>query len=192
MVGVPGPFFGRGWQRQGQILECTLIDLPYLLAPPPVRFHAPQLVDPERRLDIHHVVLEAALDDLVVLIALVGEPFPCILAHPVQREDLEAIRGVFARREDHPPFARRDVLRDVEAETTKLSERPDVLALVGRLDSMGTIFDQQESMLLRQPAEPIHIAWTTGKVHGEARLRPLRYLSLDADGIDVERARVHV
>jgi len=86
VVAVPGVGLGCGGQRNRQIGERVVVELPQLATALSVSLDPRQLVPAERCLQIHHVVFEAALNDLVMLVALVAETVPDVLAHSVQRQ----------------------------------------------------------------------------------------------------------
>ena len=103
-------------------------------------------MDTDRRLQIHHVELEAAFNNAVMLVSLVSEALPSILAHSMKRQDLYADRILLFAREDHSPFARDDILRDIKAEAAEVAEGAGFFPLVFRLDGMGAVFDYFQSM----------------------------------------------
>ena len=76
-----------------QIGEGLIVAPPDRLPPRVVRVHAAQLMDAESSLDIHHVVLEAGIDDLVVLESLVRIPLPRTPAQPVEPLALDRRRA---------------------------------------------------------------------------------------------------
>jgi hypothetical protein len=83
VVGVARVGGGLGRQPERELRELALVAAPNLLSPQPGALEARQLMDSERRLQIHHVVLEAALDHIIMLVALVSEALPRVLGHPV-------------------------------------------------------------------------------------------------------------
>src|SRR4051794_35725274 len=72
-------------------------------------------MDADRRLDVAEVVLESALDDVVLPAAAFRVPVPGITADAVQAEELHPLfqRGIV--RGHHPAFAGGEVLRRIEA-----------------------------------------------------------------------------
>src|SRR5215813_5666762 len=101
-------------------------------------------METESRLDVHHVVLEATLDDTVVLEPLVTEPFPGIVTHAMQGQDLDAHGVLGVAGDDHATFPGHQVLRDVEAEAPECPERPRPPTMVFGLDGVGAILDNGE------------------------------------------------
>ncbi len=63
MVGVSGLGLGLGGKIEWEVGECLLVLGPDLAAPQPVLLDAAELMQPDRRLQVRHVVLEAELDD---------------------------------------------------------------------------------------------------------------------------------
>ena len=78
---------GREPDRQAG--ECFVVSLPDLFAPDKVGFEPVELVDPERGLDIGHVVLEPGLDDFVVLVTCVGVARPGVFQIDALDEGLQ-------------------------------------------------------------------------------------------------------
>ena len=115
---------GRGIRGQpdGHVGEEMVVAAPDRLSAPPVSLYPRQLVDADRRLDVHHVVLEPALHHLVVLVALVTETSPGILGHPVKRQHLDACRVHLSAGQHHAPLAGDDVLRHIEAEAAEVAK----------------------------------------------------------------------
>ena len=89
---VPRVWIGGRRRPQGQSGEQLVVASPQLgpaIDPPPEQR---QLVQPERRLDVGHVELEAGLDHFVVTEAGVREALPRPQAQPVEREPLNPHR----------------------------------------------------------------------------------------------------
>ena len=95
----------------------------------------------ERGLQVHHVVFETALNHLIVLVALIAETMPGVLAHTVQRENSGAGNMFLAPPQNHPALAGRDVLGHVEAEAAEVAKRPCLAPAVLGLDSVRAILD---------------------------------------------------
>src|SRR6185436_3427170 len=104
-------------------------------------------MDADRGLQVRHVVLEAGVDDLVMLVALVAEAAPRIDAHSVQRENLDALDRLSGVRNHHSAFAGDDVLRDIETETAERTESSDCSALPFCFDCVCAILDDGETVL---------------------------------------------
>ena len=96
----------------------------------------------QRRLQIHHVVLESCLDDEVMFVAFIAKTFPRVLAHSVQGKHLDPREILFATGKHHAAFAGGDVLRRIEAEAAKVPEGPGRPAAIFRFNSVGTVFDK--------------------------------------------------
>lgn len=91
VAGVAGTLLHRGRQADGQAGECVHVTTLDGFAPLPGGFHARQLMNTDGRLQIHHVVFEATLNDLVMLVELVAKAMPDILAHLVQGQNARAM-----------------------------------------------------------------------------------------------------
>src|SRR5712691_8869369 len=126
---MPRPLLRRLRKDQRKVTEFSMVSLPYLVAPLPVFLDAPELMDSDRRLDIHHIIFVATIDDIVVLVALVAESPPCVFAHAVEREDFDLIRPRLICRQDHSSLARCHILGHVEAEASKSAECAGVFSL---------------------------------------------------------------
>src|SRR5260370_11965749 len=85
------------WKCQREVAKFPLVAGPYCLTALPVCLDAAQLMQADRGLNVHHVVLVAALDDVIVFVARVAESPPRVFVHAVQSEDPKTIRIVFAR-----------------------------------------------------------------------------------------------
>src|SRR5262249_8734286 len=88
MIGVARPLIRLRRKSQGEAGEFPLIGLPYFFSTLPVHIDAAKLIDPDRCLDVHHVVFIATIDDVVVLETLITEAAPRVFAHSVQGKDL--------------------------------------------------------------------------------------------------------
>src|SRR5262249_21016719 len=176
------------WSREGQreVAELALIACPYCPPPFPVLFDAAKLMNADGCLDVHHVVLVAAFDNVVVSVAVVAESPPRVLAHAVEGEGLQAIRQLLVRREAHPSRGGRDVLRHIEAEATEGAECAGVSSFVQRLDGMCAVFDQDDSTPLCDPNERIHVAGTAGEMYGQNGPGPARESGLNFFDVKIE------
>ena len=108
-------------------VERVLVPIPNNAPPLPGGFDALQLMNPNRGLQIHHVVFETSLDDTVMLVALVAKATPGIFGHAVQRQDLDLFHGFNGISDHHATLAGSDIFRNVEAETTEFAKRPGFL-----------------------------------------------------------------
>src|ERR1700754_1298464 len=115
---------GFEWSRRGngKVSEGFVIAYPDLLATQPMLLDLGQLMQPNRRLHIHHVVFEPALHHLVVLVSSVTKAMPGILAHTVQCQDPRPRDLFLVPPQDHPALPRHHVLGDVEAEAAEIAE----------------------------------------------------------------------
>ena len=95
------------WQSQWEASKFSLVGRPYFLPTFPILLNAAELVDADCRLDVHHIVLVATLDDVVVFVTLIAKSLPCVLAHPVERKDLDPVSMPLVSCQDHSPFAGR-------------------------------------------------------------------------------------
>src|SRR6476646_11549012 len=83
MIGMTGVWFGLGRQSYGQAGKGFVVLLPDLASPAPICFNAPQLVNTKGRLQFHHVVFAACLDDEIMFVAFITETLPGVFAHAV-------------------------------------------------------------------------------------------------------------
>src|SRR4051812_40421426 len=88
------------WQPERELSESIQVSIPDLLAPSPARFDLFKLVKADGRLQIHHIIFKAALDHLVVLVALIAKAFPRIFAHPMQPKHFDSRRILFPPGQD--------------------------------------------------------------------------------------------
>src|ERR1044072_1664394 len=99
------------------------------------------MMDSEGWLQLHHVVFETRLYNVIVLVAFIAKTFPGVLAHAVQRQHLDARQIFFTASKHHPAFAGRDVLGRVETETTEVAEGAGFAAVIFRFDSVRAVLD---------------------------------------------------
>lgn len=165
MVGMLDVVGHRSGQKNRQVLESVVVSMPDSLSLAPVAIDARQLVDAQRGLQVHHVVLEACFHHLVMFVTFIGKAFPGVAAEPVQAECLDA-GGVFVAVGDgHAPFAGDDVLGHVEGKTADVAERAGFAAADLGFDGMGAILNHMEPMAAGDGHEGIHCAWSACKMH---------------------------
>ena len=158
-------------------------------------------MDADRSLDVHHVELEAGLDHLVVLEALVGEPLPGTEAQTVKSESFDAFRDLRVLRRQCTAFARRDVLRRVERVGREVAVRPDPPSAPRGADGVRGVLDDTNSVPIAECVEPVHVDRSTGEMDRHDRRRPwrdcgLRLIEVDQPGaglaVDEDRRRPDV
>src|SRR5262249_27439599 len=86
-------------------------------------------MDPERGLDVRHVVFEAGCDHLVAPGAALGVPLPGVVAHPMEGEYAHSLCELVVCGGNHPSFAGGHVLGGVEGEDADQSRRDTAVAL---------------------------------------------------------------
>ena len=91
VVRMPGSRSGLERKLQRRIGQGVAIHGPDVAAPFPVAFYTRKLVDPERGLQVHHVVFETAFDDGVVLESGVAEALPSIRTHAMEGKALQPL-----------------------------------------------------------------------------------------------------
>src|SRR5690349_22967849 len=148
MIGVPGARLRRNRQCNGKVRKSLQVSCPNSLTMLPSRLHPPQLVDSKRRLNVHHVVFESALDDVIMLVAVIAEALPGILAHPVEPEDPYTLDVLLSPCEDHAPLASRKIFSHIEAEATEIPDDSRLLTMVFRLDCVRAVLDHLEVVSL--------------------------------------------
>src|SRR5690242_11115363 len=141
MPGMPGVGFFRVRQDNREISKSSIVASPNHLPAHEVALRTPQLMNPQCGLQVHHVVLEARFDDLVVLKSFVGEALPRVRTESVESEDLDALGNVGVGGGNHAALASHHVLRSVEAESADVAEGPSVLTANRCLDRVGAVLD---------------------------------------------------
>jgi len=182
-VAVSGAHGGGEVRRQ--VREGLLVAAPERVAPPPVLLHAAKLRQPEGGLQVGQVVLEAREADLVVLEPLVGVPLPRVLAHAVEAGDLDPGGDLVVRRRHHPPLARDDVLRHVEAEGGAVPHRPRAAPLVLRLHGVRRVLQDPDPARPGDRLQRGQVGRPPGEVHRDDDARAAGERPLDRGGVDV-------
>src|SRR5262252_6772511 len=85
-----------------------------------------ELSEPEGRLQVVHVVLEARAERLPVAIALTPVALPGIAADSVQAEHPDPLRELRIRGDDHAALSGGHVLGRIETESTDIAPRAHV------------------------------------------------------------------
>ena len=101
------------WGREGhgKSGKGILIPPPDLQTPLPVGIDPRDLMHADRSLEVHHVVFEPHLVDVVVPVAFIGKPTPRIRRHPVKCKPFDPFGHGIVVGEHHSPLSRHDVLR---------------------------------------------------------------------------------
>ncbi len=116
-----------------------------------------------------------------------------MLAEPVQAVHGNPIGQLIVIGGDHATFTRGEILVGIETETgQRTGGAADHSALVTRTGSMRGIFDDDQTVLLGNRFDAIHIARQAAKVHGDDGLRARRDDFLNVGRIDIERDRIDV
>ena len=143
-------------------------------------------------LQIHHIIFEAQLFDIIMFVPRVGKTFPGIAAETMQGHHTDAVGMRFIGGQDHAAFAGGHVFCDVKAEAAEIAERTQSPALVLGLDGMGAVFDKFEAVFPGQSAESVHIAGASGKMHGQngpgarGKFAPdVRDVDIHGDGVNI-------
>ena len=180
----------RTWRRdrRRKVGECRVVAGPDRIAPLEVLLDPSKLTQPERGLQIRHVVLEAGFVDFVVLEPVVRESLPGVGAETVQRQTACPSGRIGIRGNKHPTLRGDDVLGHVEAERTERTEGPRVPSSDRRLDRVRAVLDHHEIV---RPRQSLQMAETS---HGRpakctmmiAFVRGVRHRSIVLRG-DAER-----
>jgi hypothetical protein len=151
-----------------------------------------QLPQPERRLQVEHVVLPARLEHVVVRHAAAAEAIPGVLADAVEAQDAQPVgeRGVVAH--DHAALAGGDVLDRMEAEDGRVAARADLDAPVDGAQRVRRVLDDPEAVPHRQRPQRGHVGRLAGEVHRDQRARGGRDPARDVGGVDAQRLGVDV
>ena len=192
VVGMPGAGLHGSGRPDGKPRERFLIFPPDSLPLLPVLLDSRKLVDADRRLEIHHVVLESRFHDVIVLEAGIAEPFPRIFAHPVKPEHLDAVRVLRSPGDHEPPLPGHDVLGRIEAEAAEIAHRSGLLSLVLGLDGVRTVLDDGQIVFTRDRHDGVHGACTSCEMDREDGPRPPRDFFQDFRRVNVHCPRLDV
>ena len=150
-----------------------------------------QLPQPERSLDVGHVVLETGSEHLVGPVAPGLIARGGIAAQPVQAQGTGAREEVGIARQ-HPALGGGEVLGRVEAERDRVRARSDPAPAVRSGKRMGSVLEHEETVGVRQVPNGIHFRRVTRVVHRDDRLRMRRHRGGDPRRVDRERIRLDV
>ena len=124
---------------------------------------------------------------------------PAILVHfaakelgairPLFPDDLSAADEAFVVDDEHTALARDDVLRLVEGERRQMPDRPERTTLVERIDRLRGIFDDQQSVPIRNLHNRVHVTGDARIVDGHDDLRARRHERLDEVRVDIRLVR---
>jgi hypothetical protein len=142
MVGMARPFIRFRWKSQWEVSKCFLVSCPYFLPPFPILLNTAELMDADSRLNVHHVVLVATLDDVVVLIPLITKSLPRVFAHPVEGKDLDPVSMTSSVVQDSP---RRRMFFVVKAKAAETTECAGLFTFVGGFDGVSAVFYNHEA-----------------------------------------------
>ena len=151
-----------------------------------------ELVQAERGLDVHHIVLVPRRDDLVVLAAFFAEAVPCLAVHAVEAQKRNVGGELLVPRCHAPALSGGHVLVGVEAEDLDIAEAADAPALILRADGVRRVLDHAQVVLFRDRVERIEVNGQSRKVHRHDGARALRDRFLDLRHIHVVGAGLHV
>ena len=135
------------------------------------RVDAGQLLQADRRLQVHHVVLEAGLDDFVLRRAAAGVARPRVAAHAVQRQHPDALGPIGAVGRDHAALAGRDVLHGVEAEGGEIGGGADAPRSGGGAERVRGVVDDRQAVTRGDAAEAGQRRRPSREVHRQERRR---------------------
>ena len=153
--------------------EPFLIPLREFGAPPDETVERRELVQTERGLNVHHIVLVARRDDLVMLRSALAKTIPGLAVHAVKTQQGNFFGQAVITRDNTTAFARSDVLVRVKTEHLRVAECTDTLAFVFRADGMRRIFDHAQPVFVRQRVERIEVHRKSREMHRHNRARTL-------------------
>ena len=121
-------------------------------------------MDPQRGRQIGQVVLEARLVHVVVHVAIVPVPVARILRHAVQGQHRNAVAEPLVATDRDASLHRGHVLGHVEAEAAEIAEGAAVLAVDGRLDGVGAVFDDHQFVDSGEANDRRHVTGAAGEM----------------------------
>ena len=149
-------------------------------------------MDPDGSLQIHHVVLKASLNDLIMLVALVTKTVPCILAHSVQSQHFCPGDKLLVTANNHPAFTSDNIFGGVEAEAAEVAEGASFAPVPGCFNGMGAIFNDCKAMFVGNRHDCVHVTWAACKMHWQNRACTGGDRCFDCSGIDVLRRCIDI
>src|SRR6266542_2645289 len=175
-----------------QLCECPIVLPPEAFANFEIPLDSRELMDAERRLDVHHVELVSRVKSLVRLIAIRGISLPSIAADAVKALDPHLVRPIVVVGGHHAAFAGTDVLGDIKAENGHGGDAAHSQPTIARLDRVGCVLDHDEIAAPRDFHDFSNRAWAACHVDGDDRPGTLTYSFLDTGDIDVHRLAVDI
>src|SRR5262249_44728082 len=139
-----------------ELAEGVVVPARDFFAAPLEDSHPAELLKPDCRGEIGHVVLEPELRDFVKPVSLGPIALPRVTVEPVEAHQLDTLSVVLALRRDHAAFARSDRLRRVEAEGGEVTHRPHRAPLVAGRKGMRSVLDDGETARLGQFEDRLH------------------------------------
>ncbi len=184
---------GHGTLERRLVGEGTVVLAHDRAAPRLKLLELAQLPQPERCLDVGHVVLEARDQDLVEPAAALVVTLPGVAAHAVQTDHARPGQELRIGGE-HPALAGREILGGVEAEGDGIPLAADGSPLVAGGQRVGRVLDDAKAP--RSPpgqrAQCVEVGRMTGVVHGQDRAGARGDRCLDLARVDVQRVRLDV
>ena len=151
---------------------------------------AVQLLQPDGRGDVGHVVLEAGHHHVVAPAPLATVPFPGVAVHAVQAGD-HAFFHQFGTAGEHAALGRGQVLGGVEGKGRRVRSRTDEDPLVLRRNGVGGVLDQHQVVLGADLTQRVQVAGVAAVVDGDDSPcpfahRPAHLLRIDVQGVTLD------
>ncbi len=179
-------------QLERVLAAKRLTEQPHDLAPPLLEAgELLELPQPERGLDVGHVVFEAGREDVVAPAPAAVVALPGVAAHPVEAQHPGTIQQLGVARQ-HAALAGRQVLGGVEAEGDRVVPRAHQAALVPGGNRVGRVLDDRQARAPRHVPDGIELDRVAGVVDGQNRPGARRDGPGHGDGIDVEGVRLDI
>src|SRR4051794_22249117 len=96
----------------------------------------------EGGLQIHHVILKTAFDDLIMLESRITVAAPCIMAHSMEGKNLQPLHIRLITGKNHSALPGTDILGRVKTEAAKIAQRSRHSAAMVGFDSVGAILNE--------------------------------------------------